>query len=255
MNFVVKKIISQFLMPETFCIILILAGLIFLWITKKQKTGKVFVTIGTLLLLLFSYKFTANIITLPLENQYTPLLRKIDQKRKDVKYIVVLGGGVKYDKLQPISSQIGEKTLIRLVEGIRLLNLYPQAKLILSGGKTFSSESEGDIMKRISNILGVAENRILVDSISLDTQMQANNLKKIIKDSKFILVTSAIHMPRSMILFKAKGMNPIPAPTAYYVQELRNSPFLYFPSPSFLSQCSSAFHEYLGLIWFRIINI
>jgi uncharacterized SAM-binding protein YcdF (DUF218 family) len=255
MTFLLKKIISQFLMPETFCIFIILVGLIFLWCKRKQKIGKILVTLGTLLLLLFSYSFIANYISATLEKQYPSLPQNADPKLQNIKYVVVLGGGVKVDKSQPVSSQIGETTLVRLVEGIRLLHLYPNTKLILSGGKTFNSESEAAVMKSVAIILGVSDSKIIEDNISLDTQMQANNLKNIIHENKFFLVTSAVHMPRSMILFRNEGMNPIPAPTAYYSRELRNSPFLYFPSPSSITQCSAVFHEYLGLIWYKINNI
>ena len=252
LTFILKKIIAQFFMPETFCLILILSGLIIIWFTRKQKTGKILITIGTLLLLLFSYKYTANILTYSLENQHQIY---IQNKNIKVKYIVVLGGGVKYNKTQPISSQIGETTLVRLVEGIRLLRLNPGAKLILSGGKTFSIKSEAEIMSSIANILGVNNNSIILDPISLNTQMQAVNIKKIVKNYNFFLVTSAMHMPRSVLLFKHYGMNPLPAPTAYKSGNLSPSPFLFFPSPGALGQCASVIHEYLGLIWFKMSNL
>ena len=255
MSFIFKKIISQFLMPEPFCILLLLIGLIFLWFSKFQKTGKIIATTGLCLLIIFSYKITVTLISSPLEYAHSNINKSNQKNYKDIKYIVVLGGGIKCNTSHPITSQIGESSLSRLSEGIRLLNIYPEAKLILSGGKTFSRVSEASIMKQVAEILGVSKEKIITDKISLDTEQQAKFIKKIIADKKFIIVTSALHMPRSIFLFKKYGMNPIAAPTAYNSNLDENSPYYYLPSSSFLSESTSAVHEYIGFLWLYVKNL
>jgi uncharacterized SAM-binding protein YcdF (DUF218 family) len=51
-----------------------------------------------------------------------------------IKFVVVLAGGHKSDPAIPVTSQLSGESMIRLVEGIRILRESPGAKLILSGG-------------------------------------------------------------------------------------------------------------------------
>jgi len=73
------------------------------------------------------------------------------------------------------------------------------------------------------------------------------------KDDPFVLVTSAIHMPRAMLLFRQQGMDPVPAP-AEITDFARNdiSPFSFFPRAAALSKVEAAWHEYLGLLWAQL---
>jgi len=89
--FLLKKIIAPFFMPVPACLLLALVGLFCLWFTRKQKTGKVFVTISVLLLGFFSYGAVSDMLAKPLEQEYPPITDI--QAYKGVKWIVVLGGG------------------------------------------------------------------------------------------------------------------------------------------------------------------
>jgi uncharacterized SAM-binding protein YcdF (DUF218 family) len=67
---------------------------------------------------------------------------------------------------------------------------------------------------------------------------------------KFILVTSAAHMPRAVALFKKHGRQPIPAPADYRVKEAQGAdPNRVFPQAIPLCWAQIAWHEYLGLAW------
>jgi len=71
-----------------------------------------------------------------------------------------------------------------------------------------------------------------------------------------LLVTSASHMPRSMILFKKLGMHPIPAPTEYQVKGRRGtSPKRFYPTADGLMKAERAFYEYIGLVWTKMRGI
>jgi uncharacterized SAM-binding protein YcdF (DUF218 family) len=68
---------------------------------------------------------------------------------------------------------------------------------------------------------------------------------------KFILITSAGHMPRAIGAFVKAGMDPVPAPTNF--MSVRERRFMdYLPAPHHLVYADLAVHEYLGMAWYRL---
>ena len=72
--FLLKKIVSAFFLPMPLCSIILLLGVVFLWVGRRQKLGKTLVSFGTILLLIMSYDVTSNAILRPLEKTYPPIL-------------------------------------------------------------------------------------------------------------------------------------------------------------------------------------
>jgi uncharacterized SAM-binding protein YcdF (DUF218 family) len=256
--FILKKIISSFLMPLPLSLLIALTGLFLLWFTKKQRTGKIFISAGLFLLLLFSYGAIPNQFLRPLENKYAPgpvqLLHdfKADDKPL-VKYIVVLGGGHGSDPALPMTSQISRESLVRVIEGIRLYRRVSDVKLIVSGGSVFDPKSDAEVMAAIAKDLGVNSGDIILESESQDTIDEAHFIKNIVHNDQFFLVTSASHMPRSIAMFKKMGMDPLPAPTDHEIKsEQRFSPYSFFPGPGNLQRSEKAIHEYLGIFWAKL---
>jgi len=252
--FLLKKIVSHLFQPLSIVLVLLVSGLMLLWVTRKKNLGKIFLTLGTILLLLASYGFLADRLAASLENRYLPLLKVEDiQKAKDIKWIVVLGGGNLPDPRLPLSSQLNPDALTRLLEGVRLHRQLPGSRLILSGGSVFQDAPEGETLAKMALLMGVSDNDVVRENKSLNTADQAKLISSIVGRNRFILVTSAIHMPRSMALFRKFGMNPIPAPTNYMVvKQSRFHPRAFFPGSDSLRKTEAAIHEYLGLIWMRI---
>ena len=131
MIFLLKKIISPFLMPVPAVLLLALVGLFCLWFTRRQKTGKVLVTMSTLLLGFFSYGAVSDMLARPLEHEYAPIA--YFESLKGVKWVVVLGGGSAVDKELPLSTYLSDASLVRLAEGVYIHNsnkkLAPQRTL------------------------------------------------------------------------------------------------------------------------------
>lgn len=101
-------------------------------------------------------------------------------------------------------------------------------------------------------LLGVNETDIILESESRDTRDEARLLKPLLGTNRFVLVTSASHMPRAMKLLQADGLHPEPAPAGHKVKEARANVATLFPSPGFVNNSGSAMHEYLGLAWSKI---
>jgi len=249
------KTLITLLFPVSLCIIILAFGLSLLWFTKKQRFGKLAITIGFILLVLFStYPFSYAILGY-LERQYKTFRINDDflKNVSGIKYVVILGGGLTSDPRLPITSQLNHSSLIRLIEGIRLYRKIPGAKLILSGGVGFDCVSDAEMMERLSISLGVEPQDIILESKSLNTYEEAKFIKNIVGDKRFILVTSAAHMPRAMALFKKSGMEPISAPTDHLVRKhQRFHPIMVFPKADRLKETETAFYEYIGLIKERL---
>lgn len=248
--FLLKKIISPFFMPVPACIFLALLGLFFLWFTRKQRIGKVLVTISTVLLGVFSYGAVSDMLARPLERQYPPITDF--QLLKDVKWIVVLGGGSSVDPGLPSSTYLSDASLVRLSEGVFLHNRLPQTKLILTGRSGFEGVTPvAQVMGDVAREWGVETEDIVLETKATDTKDHPIYVKEIVGKDRFILVTSASHMPRAMGLFRKHGMEPIPAPTDYMVKEREGGLRLgmFIPSAGSLEKVGRVIHEYLGMMW------
>jgi len=238
-------------MPLPLSLLIMLAGITMLWFSRRQRTGKLIVSTGFLLLLLCSYNAVSEIPLKKLEDTY-PSLSDLSSIPK-VKKIVILGGGHISDPRLPVTDWIGDSSLRRLIEGIRIKREIPDLKIILSGGRLFDSESEASVMAGVAAVLGIDESSIIIESKSKDTAEQARNMRKLLGSEMFILVTTAAHMSRAVTMFTREGMRPLPAPTDYLVKERKGVTHgMFFPTSNGLEKMYVVFHEYLGSVWEKL---
>ncbi len=217
------------IMPLTLGLIIAFIGLIYLY--KNQiKKAKIFLTISIIWIATISYTPFSNLLISPLENQYTAL----SETPKDVKYILLLGGGREN----------------RGWEALRLYNQMPNSKIITSGYAGRGSEAEAVTTANILYGLGIPKKDVIIHSSPKDTQEEAIKIKQTLGEEKFILITSAYHMPRALALFKKEGLNPIIAPTDFKIKDSDKA--LSVPSAYALKKTEVAWHEYLGLVFSKI---
>jgi len=216
--------------------------------------GNALVLISVAFFIFCSYTPTADLLVAPLKKQYPTYQYENELFSKETpKFVVVLGAGHHPDYSMPVISRIGHDAMFRLIEGIRVYRMIPGCKLILSGGSTSSKGSGAEDMAEIAKVIGVNNEDIFIESKSLDTDDQAKTIYSMIGAERFVLVTSALHMPRSMALFKKYGMNPIPVSTRSLEEKLYyRTPNPLFPSSINLQKAEMAFHEYLGIVWAKI---
>ncbi len=255
--FLLKKIISPLFYPLTLCLILMICGLFLLWFTKRQKSGKILVSVGVIFMAALSYGTISDSLLRPLERTFPPFqMEKLPDPvpfEQKVKWIVVLGGGHASDPGLPVTSQISFESLARLTEAVRLYRSLPGTKLILSGGAVFDPVSNARIYFKTARIMDVPAWDLVLSEQARDTEEEARLIEKTVGKDPLILVTSAFHMPRAMALFKKRGMDPIPAPAAHLVKEQPyRAPGDFFPSAVDLQKAQMAVHEYLGIAWSKL---
>ncbi|WP_418187246.1 YdcF family protein [Aliarcobacter lanthieri] len=246
--FIVKKIISAFILPIPIGIFLLFLAFFFL-LKNSYKKAKLFLILGFLWFILLSNQIVSNAIISPLENSYPSL---IDTPK--VNYILVLGNAHKSDENLSITSEVKETAINRLVEGIRhyrnLKNDQNNVKLIVSGYSLDDINSHAQMQKRLALSLGVDEADILTLDTTKDTYEEAIQSKKIVENEKLILVTSASHMKRAMLLFEKEGLNVIASPTQHKGYST-SYPTSFFNANN-IKKVELAFHEYLGMIYLYI---
>jgi uncharacterized SAM-binding protein YcdF (DUF218 family) len=250
-----KQIFSRLLFPVPFCLEVLLIGLLLLWFTRKQKTGKAVVAFAGALLFLFSSPFFSTLLLTPLERRYPPLFitpgAPIAVGLRDVKFIVVLGGGFVPDASRPVELQLDDASIARLVEGVRVSKLLSCCKLIVSGGpEPDGAPLMAQAMAQLAQELGVNREDIMLDGQSRDTEEEARHISPVVGKQPFILVTEASHMPRALALFRKQGTDPIADPTDFRAGDGGALvPDRIFPSAKVLLGSERAVYEYLGLAW------
>ncbi|MBL0707884.1 MAG: YdcF family protein [Sulfurimonas sp.] len=244
LGFLLKKFISFFVEPYGMFLTLLLLGIYFLFIEKYKISKNIFILLFGLMCL-FAYQPFSNFLVEGLEKRYSKY-----NYGEDIKYIHVLGSGHSIDNTQPISSLISDAGIKRVVEGVIIYKHTPNSKLVFTGYKGKTNISNGQMNAKLAIALGVKKDDIIIGDKPKDTKEEAIFMKNILGDKKFVLVTSATHMSRSMQLFIMQGLNPIPAPTDFHKNKTSN--YLQLPRLSALRDSQKAIHEYIGKLWVDI---
>ena len=247
--FELKKILSSLLMPLPALLIVGFIGLSMVMFTGRRRFGCFFILISLSGIFLVSFQPVSTHLLMPLEREHKAFIPVEDT----VDYVMVLGNGHIVDQEIPPTSELSRTALMRLSEGIRILRMYPEAKLILSGYAGGSEFSHARMMAKVALALGVAKPDIVLLETAVDTWEEARQAAAFVKNKQMVLVTSASHMKRALLEFEAAGLNPIPAPTNYLAHENINQPWVkYTPSSGYLEQTELYWHEKLGIWWRRV---
>ena len=240
-------------MPISIFWVILLAGIVF-YLLKSKRTGMVFGFFSIVWLAMISLPFLPSLLVQSLENCYPPLLKTSQFHSNDSVYILILGGGYTVNKGFPPNDQLSLNALGRLSEGIRLHRLLPASRIILSGTLRNEDVSEAELLKQTAVALGVEGNEISLLSTPENTRKES--LEYTIKfgtKKKLVLVTDAIHMPRTMLLFRTAGQSPIPSPTNHMVKSDRKNGIGHWGrSSSNIAKMEYAMHEIWGLVYARL---
>ncbi len=237
-------------MPLPFLLLVGAIGLCVLWFTRQKKLASILVSVSLIGIFLCSSPTINNIVTTTIIEQENPAFVSTT---KPISYVMVLGSGQVIDKTFPITSELSPTAITRLVEGIRIFRMYPDAKLILSGFGGIASHgiSHARLMAHLAIALGVNKRDILLFESTKDTKEEAFQAADVVKDKNMILVTSASQMSRALYYFHQAGLQPIAAPTNFRASnKMRN----FIPNATSLTQMEIVEHERLGQLWQRITS-
>ncbi|MEO1619860.1 MAG: YdcF family protein [Cyanobacteria bacterium J06632_3] len=256
--FFLSKLLPLFVYPLGVSILLLILGLIWLWQHPKRASGAI--ALAIFILFFTSNPAVSKKLVSTLEQQYLP-----PDPMPTADAIVVLGGATA-PPLEPRPWVEVLESGDRILYGARLYSQGRAPKLVLSGGRIpwrgGSGSSEADDMKAIAMAMNVPEADILLEGQSLNTRQNAVNTQVILQNESIdsvLLVTSAIHMPRSVAIFKKLGINVIPAPTDYLAPTENTEDITIegrilglLPEAKALDQFTRALKEYIGFAIYRL---
>jgi len=238
MLFFLRKFIEALLLPVGLSGLLIVAGVVFRrrWIAIA----------GVITLYVFSMQFTARLMMQPLERTYEPKA-VADSPTADA--IVVLNGGIVRGTTAS-GVQWGESAN-RYFAAVDLAVATKARFFIISAG---IYPREGVILRQTAIRQGIQPERIIVTPRVLTTEDEARAVSGISGIHSILLVTSALHMPRAAMLFRARGLDVSPFPTDERVLgRQRFSLDLFVPSAAPLQESEAAMREYYGLAVYRMV--
>jgi uncharacterized SAM-binding protein YcdF (DUF218 family) len=254
-----SKLLPLFIYPLGLsCILLIVTLVLFI---KRSRWSPLPIFLALVILMVASNQRVSNSLVKSLEWQYFP-----PTQIPTVDAIVVLGGATRNPSPPRIMADLQE-------EGDRLLyaaKLYQDGKaplVIAAGGRIQwygGGRSEAEDMANLLQLMGVPQDAIIQEPNSLNTYQNATNVKDILltkRLQKVLLVTSAIHMPRSLLIFQRQGIDAIAAPTDFLISEqelqevdysLESKILSLLPGTEYLDQTTKAMKEYIGLFIYRL---
>ena len=223
-----------------------------LWLLRKPGSGAA--RIGwwcSLLAVGFLYVFCLSpsvcALAYLLEKDYPPIK---SEHLEDIEVVVVLGAGVTQGGTRN-EPQLVDVSAMRFLYGIQKFQQSGAQRLVFSGGRGFGPASNAEVMGRIASAFGISKERLVLESNSRTTWDQAIEVGRLLeeKNATVGLVTSAIHMRRSLQTFSRFFPSLVALPSDYLCLSLTWS---LVPSSENLEKVNRILHEYLGLIVYSL---
>tara|TARA_R110000868_G_scaffold102886_1_gene283473 strand:- start:2345 stop:3154 length:810 start_codon:yes stop_codon:yes gene_type:complete len=253
--FVLSKIFWLVLNPGNVVTFILFLGSVLLF-TRFRRTGRWLVSGACVFLIVVgTIPFGAWLIE-NLENRF-PANPSIPA---EIDGVIVLGGTINQfitaARQQPSLSDGAE----RLTELVYLARRFPDAKLIFSGGSGALVDrglSEADAARLFYDRMGLTGDRIQYEDESRNTYENAILSQVIAGDSaksgRWVLVTSALHMPRAMGVFRRTGWNVLAYPVDYLSDGSGRFTLGFNPLVG-LGHLNKALREWTGLLAYRILG-
>jgi uncharacterized SAM-binding protein YcdF (DUF218 family) len=244
--FVLSKTLGITLLPTEILIFVGIAGALLL-ATRWASLGRRMTVASLLLLATCGFSPLGNWLLYPLESRFPAW----DASRGAPDGIVVLGGSIDADISAAHGVAVVRGAADRIIAAAALARRYPNARLIFTGGSSnlISTDArEADYAAEVFERLGVPRQRLTMERRSRNTEENAEFSKAIVAPKpgeRWLLVTSAYHMPRSVGLFRKAGFVVEPYPVDWRIGG--KADLLTFSAFAVL-----AVHEWIGLLAYRI---
>lgn len=254
MFFYISKIVSALIWPSNVVFLLIIVGAGLLWWGKAVRWARRMLALGCIMLVALGALPIGSWLIWPLELRFP----RADLPA-EAAGIIMLGGFESGPHSRGRDELNLNEAAERLTESLRLSRRLPRAKVIFTGGETTLLVHRphgiaGQVAAYLETV-GVEKERIVVEGQSRTTYENALYLAQMLpprEGDRYILVTSAFHMPRSMATFRKAGFDVIPWPVDYRTRGTEELYRMPDSVPHGLVQTDIAFKEWVGLLAYRL---
>jgi uncharacterized SAM-binding protein YcdF (DUF218 family) len=255
MFFVLAKTVGFFSAPSNVLMALGLIGVL-LMATRFARAGRRLAVFAVIGLAICGLSPLGNAIILPLEERFPPY----DASRGAPTGIISLGGALD-TVVSPARDEVAlNEAAERMTAMAELARRFPNARIVFSGGSgriIFDGVSEASLAARLFESFGIAKERIALEDKSRDTDENGRFTKELVQPKpgeRWLLVTSAHHMPRAVGVFRAAEFPVEAFPVDY---RTRGAIDLLRPFSTLgdgLRRTDTAMREWVGLLMYRIVG-
>lgn len=252
MFFSLSKILGFFATPSNAVAVLCALGALLL-VSRFRKAGLRVLMSGVLLLLAFGYSPLGNLLLLPLSERFPAW----SAGGRPPDGIIVLGGSIDPERSQARGSLEMDASAERIVTMLQLARRFPAARIVFSGGSANLIEApvpEAPIAGDLLEDFGTARARIVLESESRTTAENAAFTRAMVSPKpgeRWLLVTSAFHMPRSIGAFRKVGFDVEAYPVDWRTRGWSDGLMAFTTLSAGLARVDVAVHEWIGLVAYR----
>jgi uncharacterized SAM-binding protein YcdF (DUF218 family) len=250
-QFIAVKLVGLLAEPLTQVLLLLLLGLLLLR-KKHRRIASLFFVVGTLWLWLASSSLFANYLMAQLERDYPPVAAA---NLPVADAIVLLGGAVRgevsADTLADLSG-VGD----RLLFAVAAYKAGRAPVIVATGGANEGFAPEAQLMRDILVTMGVPLEAIVLEPrnrVTLDNTRFTRQTLISMDVKSVLLVTSAFHMRRSILVFDALDIEVTAAPTDFQIVKGDISFWHFLPNVKALQHTTWAMHEFVGYLYYRAL--
>ena len=255
MFFVLSKTLGIMALPLNFLIALGVLGSLLL-LTRFFRLGRALLVLSVLMLAVCGFAPVGNLLLYPLESRFPAW--SPSQGAPDG--IIVLGASIDLDMSAVHGTPVVSTSADRILMTAALARKYPKARVVYTGGSPnliSDDAKEADFAAGIFESLGIDKSRLILERRSRNTYENALFTKAMVDPKpgeRWLLVTSAYHMPRSIGLFRKVGFVVEPCPVDWRVSTGRDVFSFTDVAEDGLSRTNVAVREWLGLMTYRAVG-
>jgi uncharacterized SAM-binding protein YcdF (DUF218 family) len=251
--FVLSKVLGFFALPSNFLITIGLVGLVLLC-TRFTRLASWLIVTSIVLLAIAGLSPLGNALMVPLEQRFPPW----DPSHGAPDGIVVLGGALSPEISAARGAVALNESAERITVAVELARRYPNARIVFSGGNA-ALIREGGVEAAFAvqefEALGIPHDRIIAEEQSRNTVENAVFSRLLAQPKpgeRWLLLTSAYHMPRAMGVFRAAGFPVEAYPVDWRTRGPIDATEPFASLGDGLRRTDTAMREWVGLVVYRL---
>lgn len=255
MFFYLSKIFWWLFDPGNLLFLLLLIGVVLLWV-KQRKAGTVLCSLALVFYIMVGVLPVGGYMVSKLENRFPA----ITQPPNDIDGIIVLGGMIGVRMTEERGQLSLNDNVERLSELVHLTKRYPDVPVIFTGGAGligYPDLNEGVQVQSLLRELVQPTNDLKFETKARNTFENAVYTKEMLGaqavTGRWLLVTSASHMPRAVGCFRHQGVDVVAYPVDYETLPSFSFGLSLYPRNG-LGAFRQGVHEWLGLLVYAVTD-